>query len=255
MWPEHFDILVNLVQLYLVKKSIRTPLPIELRLAVTLTLSSKRDKKICFISSHVKVYVIYAAYRYLAQGDSARSKHLEYRLGKSIVHYIINETCQALWFALSPIVLKPINCSGWEKISEEFMAKWQFPNCVGALDRRHMRIQAPPNSGSTFYNYKQSFSIVLLATCDANYKFTWINIGQYGEFIEIVTIKRSMQYLLHVIELMWFTDSISDGGVWAQMQILHKICRTELLICPLPNHSLRETYLFHMCLCEMKYFP
>jgi len=36
MWPEHFDILVNLVQPYLIKKSIRPALPTELRLAVTL---------------------------------------------------------------------------------------------------------------------------------------------------------------------------------------------------------------------------
>lgn len=36
MWPEHFNILVNLVQPYLIKRSIRTPLPTELRLAVTL---------------------------------------------------------------------------------------------------------------------------------------------------------------------------------------------------------------------------
>lgn len=36
MWPEHFNILVNLVKPYLIKKSIRTPLPTELRLAVTL---------------------------------------------------------------------------------------------------------------------------------------------------------------------------------------------------------------------------
>lgn len=36
MWPEHFDILVKLIRPYLLKKSIRTPLPTELRLAVTL---------------------------------------------------------------------------------------------------------------------------------------------------------------------------------------------------------------------------
>jgi len=114
---------------------------------------------------------------------------MEYRLGKSTVHSVINETCRALWFALNPIVLKPINRFGWERISEEFMVKWQFPNCLGALDGRHMRIQAPPLSGSLFYNYKQFFSIVLLAMCDANYKFTWIDIGQYGKFIEIVTIE------------------------------------------------------------------
>ena len=36
MWPERFNVLVNLVQPYLIKKSNRTPLPTELRLAVTL---------------------------------------------------------------------------------------------------------------------------------------------------------------------------------------------------------------------------
>jgi len=63
------------------------------------------------------------------------------------------------------------------------MTKWQFPNCLEAIDRRHMRVQAFPNSGSAFYNYKQFFSMILLATCDAAYKFTWIDIGQYGEYI------------------------------------------------------------------------
>lgn len=110
-----------------------------------------------------------------------------WNIGLENPYSVINETCRALWFALSPIVLKPMNRLNWERISEEFMTKWQFPNCVGALDGRHMRIKAPPNSGSLFYNYKQFFSIVLLATCDANYKFTWIDIGQYGKLIEIIS--------------------------------------------------------------------
>jgi len=57
---------------------------------------------------------------------------------------------------------------------------WQLPNCVGAIDGRHMRIKAPPMSGSEFYNYKGFFSVVLLAAVDAHYKFTWVDIGQYG---------------------------------------------------------------------------
>lgn len=117
--------------------------------------------------------ILICCLRYLAQGDSARSKHFEYWLEESTVHKIINETCQALWFALDQIVLKPKDRISWEQISEEFMTKWQFPNCVGALDGHHIGIQSTPNSGSAFYNYKQFFSIVLLATCDANYKFTW----------------------------------------------------------------------------------
>lgn len=157
MWPEQFNLLVNLLHPYIKKNSIRTPLPTELRLAVTLL--------------------------YLSQGDSAKLKHAEFRIGKSTVHKIVNETCWAIWTVLQPIVLKTPSKEDWKSISEEFMNKWQFPNCLGAIDGRHMRIQAPPNSGPNFYNYKQFFSMVLLATCDATYKFTWIDIGQYDKYI------------------------------------------------------------------------
>ncbi|KAM0724675.1 Protein ALP1-like [Formica fusca] len=83
-----------------------------------------------------------------------------------------------------------MNQRQWTKVAEEFYQKWQFPNCVGAVDEKHIKIRCPPNSGSEYFNYKQYFSIVLLAACDARFKFTWVDIGQYG--------------------------SISDGGVWSR---------------------------------------
>ena len=68
----------------------------------------------------------------------------------------------------------------WHTIADDFFMRWNFPNCIGAIDGKHVMIQCPVNSGSLFYNYKSYFSIVLLAVASADYRFVMVDIGAYG---------------------------------------------------------------------------
>ncbi|XP_049944122.1 putative nuclease HARBI1 [Schistocerca serialis cubense] len=67
------------------------------------------------------------------------------------------------------------------RIEEEFWIKCNIPNCVGAIDGKHVRIRAPEKSESLFFNYKFFFSIVLLPIVDANCKFISDDVGAYGK--------------------------------------------------------------------------
>lgn len=68
----------------------------------------------------------------------------------------------------------------WALVAKSFQEKWNFPNCIGALDGKHITIRKPNNTGSQFFNYKKFFSIVLLGLVDADYKFLFVDIGCNG---------------------------------------------------------------------------
>ena len=53
-------------------------------------------------------------------------------------------------------------------------------------------LQAPAHSGSLFYNYKGTFSIVLMAIVDAQYRFTLIDVGACGSNADGAIFNRSV---------------------------------------------------------------
>lgn len=74
----------------------------------------------------------------------------------------------------------PDSADEWQKIADVFEEKWNFPNCIGAIDGKHVEIKSPAHSGSMYFNYKKTNSIVLMALADGEYKFTYIDVGSYG---------------------------------------------------------------------------
>ncbi|XP_023216064.1 protein ANTAGONIST OF LIKE HETEROCHROMATIN PROTEIN 1-like [Centruroides sculpturatus] len=98
----------------------------------------------------------------------------------------------------------PSTPNEWKGIAENFLKAWQLPHCCGSIDGKHVLMVCPKNSGSLNFNYKGTFSNVLLAVADANYKFLYIDYGHYG--------------------------SESDGGIFRKVQFgqMMETCRLNL---------------------------
>ena len=79
----------------------------------------------------------------------------------------------------------PDTTEEWEIIEHETRHLWQFPNCIGVADGKHIAIIHPSNSGLEFYNYKGFFSIVLLAILDYDYKFVLGEEFVKGELVMV----------------------------------------------------------------------
>jgi len=82
----------------------------------------------------------------------------------------------------------------WLNVSKRFFDQWNFPNCLGSMDGKHVVIQAPIHSGTEFFNYKATFSVVLFALVDADYNFLFADVGCQGRISDGGVLKNSILY-------------------------------------------------------------
>jgi hypothetical protein len=74
----------------------------------------------------------------------------------------------------------PTSEQDWEGTAKCFEVKCNFPNCLGAVDGKHVAIVPPPRADSYFFNYKGYNSQVLVGIADTNYEFIYFNFGTNG---------------------------------------------------------------------------
>lgn len=92
---------------------------------------------------------------------------------------MIVETCGIIFAVLRPTELPRLREGDFLRIAEGFERLRGVPNCIGCIDGKHIQIVAPED-GSLFNNYNDYPSVVLMAVCDANYRFILMSVGALG---------------------------------------------------------------------------
>ncbi|KAE9522201.1 hypothetical protein AGLY_017461 [Aphis glycines] len=127
-------------------------------------------------------------------GDCFSSLAALYRIPKNSISVFPPEVCASICESLSEYIKVPNIEDDWKKIQNEFYTRWNFTNCVGAVDGKHILIRCPKNTGSEYFNYKHSFSVILLAVINANYCFSYIDIGTNGRVNDARVFSKSSFY-------------------------------------------------------------
>jgi len=120
-------------------------------------------------------------YRFLATGESYRSLAFQFRIHHSWISVIVRQTLNAICEKLQKVAIPEPNEETLKQTADGYYRRWHFPHCCGSIDGKHIRIICPGNSGSRYFNYKDFYSIVMLALVDHNYKFLAVDVGSYGK--------------------------------------------------------------------------
>ncbi|KAG8193586.1 hypothetical protein JTE90_000222 [Oedothorax gibbosus] len=129
----------------------------------------RRDKRIA-----IAVYTLSSSAEYRTIGNL-------FGVSKSSVCKIVAEFCTLFVHLCSKDFIQlPTTEQEILRAATEFESFWDFPQCVGAIDGTHIKIQPPKVHAHSYYNYKQFYSVVLLAVVDYAYKFMYVNVGSCG---------------------------------------------------------------------------
>ncbi|XP_050704970.1 putative nuclease HARBI1 [Eriocheir sinensis] len=119
--------------------------------------------------------------RYLATGDDYTSLHYDFRVSVPSISRFVPKVLKAIIQVYKDEYLHcPRTPEAWKEVADGFSRRWNYHNCLGALDGKHVPIRRPPHAGSKFFNYKKFHSIILLALADSGLRFIYVDVGAEG---------------------------------------------------------------------------
>lgn len=74
--------------------------------------------------------------------------HYQFRIGRSTLSKTIRTVCKAIWNTLKQECIPQFSEEMWLRNAAVFKERSKFPNCLGALDGKHVRVVKPEFSGS-----------------------------------------------------------------------------------------------------------
>ncbi|WKX96155.1 hypothetical protein Q1695_012532 [Nippostrongylus brasiliensis] len=122
--------------------------------------------------------------RLIAHGTSYSHLWGEFAIGATTARKNVHEVARTIIEELHSETFPTPTASTWANAVQEFRRQWDYPAAMGALDGKHVTCVCPANTGSTFYNYKGYYSIVLLALVDANYRCVIYDLGASGRLTD-----------------------------------------------------------------------
>uniref|UniRef100_A0A8R1DKZ4 DDE Tnp4 domain-containing protein n=5 Tax=Caenorhabditis japonica TaxID=281687 RepID=A0A8R1DKZ4_CAEJA len=175
---------------------------------------------------------------FTTSGTSYGKLALNIGISKSSVSTIIGRVARRVNKRFRQIRL-PETPEKWREVEDSFVRR-KLLRTLGALDGKHVRIRAPPSSGSLFHNYKYFYSFILLALVDGDGRFLYIDIGSPGSCND-ATVYNSSQLKLTLDQSKnlpkpsyWNDDEVfpsfivADGAFSLAQNLMKPFCRRNM---------------------------
>ncbi|VDO65730.1 unnamed protein product [Haemonchus placei] len=129
--------------------------------------------------------------RYVGHGYTFSALAEEVHCGVSTVQGIVYEVASAIKSVLYRDAFPPITRQQLEYVAAKTERKYDYPRAVGFMDGKHINIKKPAHSGGSYFNYKGTHSIILLALVDCDHRILAFDVGAPGRVGDAGVYRRS----------------------------------------------------------------